>query len=202
MGKSIIRRIVHAGRAEVEEWLSMIIRHIPGRTGVLLRRAVLRTRLVELGRALYSETGVIIRGHANIHMGDSVCLVRGCGIYAEMGTCWIGDHVGIGMNAIVDANDGGEIRIGNYSMLAANVVLRASNHEYRDPTRPIQFQGHTGGEIVIGEDVWIGANAVVVPNVRIGDHAIVGAGAVVTRDVPPWSIVGGVPARVIKSRKP
>lgn len=66
----------------------------------------------------------------------------------------------------------------------------------RGAENPLRF----GGRIVIGNDVWLGANVVVVANVSIGDHAIVGAGAVVTRDVEPWTIVGGVPARPIGKR--
>ena len=105
MKKSITHRIAQAGRTEIEEWFGMVIRSIPGRTGVLVRRAILRMRLARLGRAFYSKTGVVIRGHANIHLGDSVYLMEGCGVYAEMGACWIGDHAAIGMHAIIDAND-------------------------------------------------------------------------------------------------
>jgi acetyltransferase-like isoleucine patch superfamily enzyme len=62
-------------------------------------------------------------------------------------------------------------------------------------------QDHTGGTIEIGDDVWIGANAVIVPDVKIGSHAIIAAGAVVTRDVPEYAIAAGVPARTIGDRR-
>ena len=194
---------VRVGRkclSEAREWLGAIMRHVPGSVGRVLRRSVLRLRLKALGRRLYCETGVIVQGHKTIWLGDHVVLMRGSSVYAELGLCRIGDRASVGMNTMIDANDGGEIIIGNDVLIAINTVLRASNHESGDPTRPIREQGHTGGRIVIEDDVWIGANVVIVPDVTIGSHSIVGAGAVVTRDVPPWSIVGGVPARVIGSR--
>lgn len=198
----LIRRLFRGLWHEVREWGGAVLRNIPGRTGVLLRRAVLRCGLNRVGPALYCEPGVIVRGCRSIVFGDSVRLHRDCKVYAENGACRIGNRTGVGISSMIDANDGGEILIGNDVLIATNVVIRASNHEFRDLSRPIRAQGHTGGTIVIGDDVWIGANAVVVPGVTIGDHAIVAAGAVVTRDVAPWAIVAGVPAMPIGSRRP
>ena len=87
-------------------------------------------------------------------------------------------------------------------MIAMNVVLRVSDHLYSDVSMLIKEQGHLAGVIDIQEGCWIGANAVVVKNVTIGCHSVVAAGAVVCKDVPPYSVVAGVPARVIKSRQP
>lgn len=186
--------------AEVSAWLGAALGNMPGGIGRVLRRVFFRRRLGGVGPGLYCETGVIVQGHENITLGAGVALFRNCALYAERGMCRIGDRTGIGINAMLDANDRGEIVIGADVLIAANTVLRASNHEYRDPGRPIREQGHTGGRIVVEDDVWIGANVVVVPDVIIGAHAIVGAGAVVTRDIPPWSIAGGVPARVLARR--
>jgi acetyltransferase-like isoleucine patch superfamily enzyme len=77
--------------------------------------------------------------------------------------------------------------------------MLAVNHVYQDPTRPMVEQGVTAEGIVIEDDVWIGAGAIVTDGVRIGKGAVVAAGAVVTKDVPPHTVVGGVPARVIKA---
>ena len=85
-------------------------------------------------------------------------------------------------------------------LIAQNVVLRASDHEFKSIEVPIIKQGHTGADILICDDCWIGANAVITRNVTIGKHSIVAAGAVVTKDVKPFSIVAGIPARCIKKR--
>ncbi len=78
--------------------------------------------------------------------------------------------------------------------------MRSSNHVFLYKTKPIRLQGCAGGSIVIGDDVWIGTNVVITTNVVIGTHSVIAAGAVVTKDVAPNSVVGGVPAKLIKYR--
>jgi acetyltransferase-like isoleucine patch superfamily enzyme len=108
--------------------------------------------------------------------------------------------VSINSRVSIDASRGGRIIIGNDVLIGQNVVLRASNHLFSATDAAIVSQGHTGGEIVVEDDVWIGANVVIVPGVTIGAHAVVAAGAVVTHHVNAWTVVGGVPARVISHR--
>jgi galactoside O-acetyltransferase len=108
-------------------------------------------------------------------------------IYTLSGECTIGPDTSLNNNVQLGAN-GGKISIGSGVLIGPNCVLRAADHIFEDLTRPIRDQGHIFGEIIIEDDVWIGANAVVTRNVRIGRGAIVGAGAVVTRDVPPLAI--------------
>ncbi len=92
----------------------------------------------------------------------------------------------------------GPITFGDNILLAQNVVLSGLNHDYEDPTRPIVEQGFNVKEIVVEDGVWIGAGALVTAGVHIGRNSVVGAGSVVTRDVPPYSVVVGNPARVVK----
>ena len=92
-----------------------------------------------------------------------------------------------------------EINMGA-TAIGTGTVLRAANHRIDRTDIPMMDQGHVPGEIHIEEDVWIGANCVITADVRIGRGAVVGAGAVVTHDVAPYAIVGGVPARVIGIR--
>lgn len=92
----------------------------------------------------------------------------------------------------------GPITFGDNILLAQNVVMSGLNHDYEDPTRPIVEQGFNVKEIVVEDGVWMGAGVIVTPGVRIGKNAVVGAGSVVTRDVPPFSVVVGNPARVVK----
>lgn len=112
--------------------------------------------------------------------------------------------VSIGHDVLLndDVKLGGQkgITIGNYVLIGYNVNLVSENHAYQDYSFPIMKQGYFGGHITIKDDVWIGANAVILPNVTIGRGAIVGANAVVTKDVEPYSIVGGIPAKKIKYR--
>jgi galactoside O-acetyltransferase len=98
------------------------------------------------------------------------------------------------------AASAGEILIGNDVLIGPNTVLRAADHEFADPIKPIRLQGYRRGRIEIGDNVWLAANVVVTANVRIGDGAVVGAGSVVTRDLPPMTVCVGVPARPIRSR--
>lgn len=96
--------------------------------------------------------------------------------------------------------DAGRIEIGAHTAVGPGTVIRAANHCIARQDVPIMHQGHVPGQIIIEEDVWIGANCVITPDVRIGRGAVVGAGAVVTRNVAPFSIVGGVPAKQIGMR--
>ncbi|MCO4293682.1 hypothetical protein NF867_12485 [Solitalea sp. MAHUQ-68] len=92
--------------------------------------------------------------------------------------------------------------IGNYVMIAPNVAIIGSSHDFESVEIPMIFQG-TNRNIgpTIDDDVWIGRNAIIMPGVQIGKGSIIGAGAVVTKDIEPYSIVGGVPAKLIKYRK-
>jgi len=91
---------------------------------------------------------------------------------------------------------------GDNVICGPRVSFHAENHVYTDPNTPIRLQGVTRRGIVVEADCWIGAGSMILDGVRIGRGTVVAAGAVVTRDVPPYSVVAGVPARVIKSRRP
>ena len=111
-----------------------------------------------------------------------------------MGDVTIGDYTRIGIhNTII-----GPVCIGNHVNLAQGITITALNHNFEDASKRIDEQGISTKPVVIGDDVWIGANAVILPGVTIGSHCVVAAGAVVTKDVPDNCVVGGVPAKVIK----
>lgn len=111
-----------------------------------------------------------------------------------VGDVIIGDHTRIGLhNTII-----GPVTIGSHVNLAQGITITALNHNFNDTTRRIDEQGITTCPVVLGDDIWIGANAVVLPGVTIGSHSVIAAGAVVTKDVPPNSLAAGVPAVVKK----
>lgn len=111
-----------------------------------------------------------------------------------VGDVTIGDYTRIGLHCTVI----GPVAIGSHVNLAQGITVSALNHNFEDLEKRIDEQGVSTSAIVIGDDVWIGANAVITAGVHIGRHAVVAAGAVVTKDVPEYSVVAGVPAKVIK----
>lgn len=113
----------------------------------------------------------------------------------------IGINCSFNRNVFIDAGEKGEIIIGNNVMIGPNTLLRAEDHAFDRIDIPICEQGHKAGIIKIEDDVWIGANVVITKDVTIGEGCVIGAGAVVTHDIPPYSVAAGVPARVIKSRR-
>jgi len=112
----------------------------------------------------------------------------------QVGDVVIGSASRIGLhNTII-----GPVTIGDNVLLAQNVVIAGLNHNFEDVYEPISQQGVETKPVVIEDDVWVGANSVVLPGITIGKHAVVGAGSVVTRNIPSFSVALGNPAKVIK----
>lgn len=118
---------------------------------------------------------------------------------ANDATLLLADNVGVGPFNIINAFD--DCTIGLNSMLGPYVNINCADHGTARTGEPMRFQPGRYGPVVIGEDCWIGSHAVIMKGVTIGEGAVVAAGAVVTRDVPAYAIVAGVPARVISYRK-
>ena len=111
----------------------------------------------------------------------------------------LGDRSGIGIRCELT----GPIKIGNDVMMGPEVIIYTSGHKFDRTDIPMTEQGSTEAKpVTIGNDVWIGRRVIIMPGVTVGDGAVLGAGAVVTKDIPPYAVAGGVPARVLKSRKP
>lgn len=108
-----------------------------------------------------------------------------------------GDNSGLGLNCKIQ----GAVTIGNNVMMGPDVLIYTTNHEFRNKDIPMQQQGYQQERPVsIGNDVWIGARVIILPGVTIGDGCVIGAGAVVTKDVPAYSVCAGNPAKVVKER--
>ena len=96
-----------------------------------------------------------------------------------------------------------KVRIGDYTLIASDVKIIGGDHKYSIPSLPIVFSGREDlKETIIGKDVWLGTRSIVMTGNTIGDGAIIAAGSVITKDVEPYTIVGGVPAKFIKNRLP
>ena len=127
-------------------------------------------------------------------LGDYSVVESFACINNAVGDVIIGDHTRIGLhNTII-----GPVIIGSHVNLAQGITITALNHNFDDSEKRIDQQGISTKEVVLEDDIWVGANAVILPGVTIGKHAVVAAGAIVTKDVPPHSLVAGVPAKVIR----
>jgi len=138
-----------------------------------------------LRKLVFRSVGVKIGKGSAIHMGAKFFSPRGV---------VIGKDTIIGASAFLDGR--AKLTIGDHVDMASEVMIYNSEHDLRDP----KF-GATEEEVVVGDYVFIGPRAIILPGVKIGKGAVVAAGAVVTNDVPPFAIVGGVPAKVIGERE-
>ena len=112
-------------------------------------------------------------------------------------TIGTGSYINGGMLA---ASPNATINIGENCMISYEVHIRTDTHNHDDATKPMIAQGNSQSSITIEDDVWIGYGAQIMPGTTIGRSSIIGAGAVVTHDIPPYSVAVGVPARIIRSR--
>lgn len=188
--------------SKLSEVIVSIIRNIPGRAGILLRNMIYSSKFSSYGRSNAFLTGTHVRGYYNISIGSNVNIGINNQIYCSdnPGGLVIGNNVFTNSNVMLNADCGGVIKIGNNVLIGPNVVIRSADHNFSSADKPILEQGHNGKEIIIEDDVWIGANAVVLKGVRISKGAVVGAGAVVTKDLDEYVVAGGVPAKKITSR--
>lgn len=130
-----------------------------------------------------------------LSMGKNVNIEKGANFASDLR---IGDRSSVGKNALISQN----VIIGKDVMMGPECIILTQNHNHFNPDIPMIEQGYEVMKSVeIGDDVWIGARVTILPGVKVGNHTIIGAGAVVTKDVPDYSIVAGVPAKIIKLRK-
>lgn len=178
-----------------------VLTSIPTEIGIRLRYLAYKRLFKKTDGFFRIDTGVTILGFENISLGYNVTFMKNSYIYShDGGILDIGNNFTINSNSQLGASFG-KIVIGNDCAIAPNSILRASNHNFDNPSIPFREQGHTYGEIIIEDDVWISSNCVVTANTKIAKGSIIGAGSVVTKDVDPYSIMGGVPAKLIRRRK-
>ena len=108
----------------------------------------------------------------------------------------VGNFTEIGTRAMIQSN----VHLGDYVIMGPDVKIYSRNHKYDSLEVPIANQGKNYYETFIGNDVWIGANVVITAGCKVGNHTVIAAGAVVTKDIPDYAVVGGVPAKILKYR--
>lgn len=130
----------------------------------------------------------------NFSLGQYSVIEDYCTLNNAVGDVTIGDYTRIGMsNTII-----GPVQIGDKVNLAQNIVVSGLNHNFTDVNTPISDQGVPTKPVIIGNNVWIGANVVILPGVTIGEHVVIGAGSIVARNIPSYTVVVGNPAQVVK----
>jgi len=159
------------------DWTFLYARLLPEPLWGRVRASFWRGQMRFVGSDSYISYHVTIQGPQGISIGHNTRITNNCTLNGR-GTLDIGDNVLVGFQSI---------------------VLTAT-HRFQDPDTPIRLQGSDLKPVRIGNDVWIGARVVIQPGVTVGNGAVIGAGAVVTTDVPPFTVVAGVPARVIGRR--
>lgn len=206
----------------LEQALYISVGWIPTVLGIGIRTVLYRL-IIHMDGVVAIENGVRLRFADQIRLGRNAYIDHGCYLHACPNGISIGANTYIMHGAVLHVYNFRNlpcafIRIGRDSLIGELNVLRgqggitigdrvftaplvqmlAVNHVYDDPTRPMVEQGITAEGIVVEDDVWIGGGAIITDGVKVGKGAVVGAGAVVTEDVPPHTVVGGIPARIIK----
>jgi acetyltransferase-like isoleucine patch superfamily enzyme len=210
------------GQLIVYELVVTLTSWVPGALGLALRRVAYPWVLGAVGRNVVFGQGVVLRHPAKIRIGNDVTIddlvvldakgetnqgiAIGNGVFVgrstilscKNGNIVLEDEVNIGFNSEIFS--GSHVHVGRYGLFAAYTYLVGGGHAFERVDQPVIHQPRTSEGITLAENVWLGTGAKVMDGVRIGRDAIVGAGAVVTEDVPERTIVVGIPARVVKHR--
>lgn len=170
-------------------------------------------RLRDLGPSQETIRTVLAKRSGARHFGENSFVSPEAHVYTELFSIGTNSYVAAGAivrGRVVIGDDSsinaaahvaGDVVIGSHVMIGGMVSIYGFDHGHARVDVPMSLQGLTTKGVAIEDDVWIGANAVVIDGVRIGAHSVVAGGAVVTKDVPPYTIVGGNPARVLKDRR-
>lgn len=210
------------GRYWLEQFLYLLVGWIPTLIGIGVRGVVYRLILqmdglaaieknvrlrfadhITLGHGVYLDEGTYLHACPNgIEIGPDTIVMHGAVLHVYNFRNMPQSGIKIGRDSLVGEysiiRGQGGVTIGDRVYTSPFTQIIAVNHVFDDPNRPFTEQGITAEGIVVEDDVWLGAGAVITDGVRVGKGAVVAAGAVVTKDVPPHTVVGGVPARVIK----
>jgi len=215
------RRILSLLRFEL---LTTLLGGLPGMAGLGLRRLFYPSLLAKVGRNVVFGKGITLRHPKLIRVGDNVVIDDGCvldakgsaqqgigiggGVFISRatilsckgGSIEVGDSANLGIGCVILSES--RVTIGDSCLFAAHCYLVAGgNHDFSRTDIPIiQQPSLSRGGIHIQQNVWLGARVTILDGVTIGRDSIVGAGAVVTRDIPPFSIAAGVPARIVRTR--
>lgn len=214
-------RAASPGRYFLEQLPQWLLGWIPGLPGIAVRHLAYRPLFAKGSGAPAIEAGAEFFHTAAIRLGPSVYVDKGARLHAsaaaiDIGSCCrimrgaylcsyvsnavpgegirLGPRCWVGVGAVLASGRGG-LTLGQNVLIGPGATLVTGDHDFRRTDLATLDQEYTGRPIVVGDDVWIGAQATILGGVTVGDRAVVAAGAVVNRDVAPGQVVGGVPAR-------
>jgi acetyltransferase-like isoleucine patch superfamily enzyme len=213
--RSLPRLLFHELVVTLTSW-------VPGALGLVLRRIAYPLLLGSVGRNVVFGQGTVLRHPAKIRIGSDVVvddlvvldakgetnrgITIGNGVFLGRGTILsckdgdiaLGDHVNIGFHSEIFS--GSSVTVGAHGLFAAYTYLVGGGHEFERTGVAVVDQPRPSRGITLGENVWLGAGAIVLDGVTVGRDVVVGAGAVVTEDLPDGAVAVGVPARVVRRR--
>ncbi len=206
------------------ELAALFCQNLGGGLGYLVRKKILAPLFQKCGKSLILGKGIVLRkpgyieigdnvaiddyvmldgcceGGTAIRIGDNTIISKGCVIQAKTGPLDIGVHCDIGAHTVISSISG--ITLAPSVLIAGNCYIGGARYHLEDLNIPIMDQGiYSRGPVSIGEGSWIGASATILDGVTIGKGCVIGAGSLVTADIPAYSVAVGVPARVIRGRE-
>jgi galactoside O-acetyltransferase len=163
------------------------------------RFKIIHPKNLHLGHHVWIRDDITINAYGSMIIGNDCVIGERSELYSSGNKgLVIRNNVGIGKNCYI-AQLGGPLRIGNNVLIADSVRIYTLSHKYDNPNMNIIDQGYTIDTIEIEDNVWIGSGAIIFNSVKIGKGSVIGANAVVTKSIPSYSLVGGVPAKIIRS---
>jgi acetyltransferase-like isoleucine patch superfamily enzyme len=205
------------------EVITLVSQAVPGALGLVLRKALYPHLLGACGRNVVFGQNVVLRHPGKVRIGDNVVIDDNCLLDAKGDSnsgIRIGSGVFVGRNTILSCKNGdielgdranigfncevfsaSRVVLGADTLLAAYCYVVGGDHDFSDLTKPVLAQGRTSAGVDIGEGVWMGSGAKVLDGVVVGQHAIIGAQAVVRESVPAYAVAVGIPARIVGTRQ-
>ena len=184
-------------------FLKITLKHAAGMIFLGRRCKIIHRNKISVGKSLTIGDNVEINALSKqgVTIGDNVSILKNTiiectGVIRNLGEgLVIGNNVGIAQGAFIQVR--GRVVIGNDVIFGPNVSIFSETHNFDDPDIPVKLQGETRKGVTIEDGAWIGTRAIILDGVTVGRNSVVAAGAIVTRDVPPGAIVGGIPAKPI-----
>ena len=200
-----IEQVLRFGLNAVLDPFRVVATYMPGAAGYGLRRILYRRELKSLGENCILDVGLRIFGANNISIGDYTWIDAYTSLHAMLGPITIGKRIHISPFCVINTGSEG-VEIQDYVGVSTGCHIYGHTEMHKEgkrisgPMIPWRYKGFHSGRVVLEKDSFLGANCVVFPGVTVGEGAVIGSGSIVNKDIPPWSVAVGSPARVVRKR--